>query len=290
MFGQQVINGLTVGGVYALMAVGYTLIYGVLGMINFAHGSIVTLGAYLSFTGVTLLGLPWPLAFLFSLTVTALAGILVERTGYFPLRNASVETQIICIYGISVILDNAIMLIWGAPARAFPAIIPSTVFRVSGLVVSPIQILIVGFALAVMALLFLLVYGTRMGLAMRAIALNPEAAVLMGIDTGRLRLQTFVLSSALAASAGTLVGAYYKVISYNLGLSTVIKAFVVSILGGIGNIAGAMVGGVVLGQIESLGAAYISTGYKDAFAFVVMILVLMVKPNGLLGVYTREKV
>ena len=290
MFWQQVVNGLTLGGVYALVAIGYTLVYGVLGMINFAHGSIYTLGAYLAFTGVVVLHLPFLAAFLFALVVTALAGILVERTGYFPLRDASVETQIICIFGLSIVLDNAIMLIWGAKPRAFPADLFPTNFEVAGLVISPVQILIIVFALLIMGLLYLLVYRTKVGLAMRAIALNPEAAHLMGINIGRVRLQTFVLSAALAASAGTLVGVYYKIITYNLGLATVIKAFVVSILGGIGNIAGAMVGGLVLGQIETLGAAYVSTGYKDAFAFVIMILVLMLRPNGLLGVYTREKV
>lgn len=290
MFWQQVVNGLTLGGVYALVAIGYTLVYGVLGMINFAHGSIYTLGAYLAFTGVVILHLPFPLAFLFSLVLTGLAGILVERTGYFPLRNASVETQIICIFGLSIVLDNTIMLIWGAQPRAFPADLFPTNFQFAGLVVSPVQIIIIVFALVIMGLLYLLVYRTKAGLAMRAIALNPEAANLMGINIGRLRLQTFVLSAALAASAGTLVGVYYKIITYNLGLSTVIKAFVVSILGGIGNIAGAIVGGLVLGQVETVGAAYISTGYKDAFAFIVMILVLMLRPNGILGVYTREKV
>lgn len=290
MFWQQVVNGLTLGGVYALVAIGYTLVYGVLGMINFAHGSIYTLGAYLAFTGVVVLHLPFPLAFLFSLVVTALAGILVERTGYFPLRNASVETQIICIFGLSIVLDNTIMLVWGAPPRAFPADLFPTHYQFGELIVSPVQIIIILFALAIMGGLYLLVYRTKTGLAMRAIALNPEAAHLMGINIGRVRLQTFVLSAALAASAGTLVGVYYKIITYNLGLSTVIKAFVVSILGGIGNIAGAMVGGLVLGQIETLGAAYVSTGYKDAFAFIVMILVLMLRPNGILGAYTREKV
>jgi branched-chain amino acid transport system permease protein len=290
VFWQQVINGLTIGGVYALVAVGYTLVYGVLGMINFAHGSIYTLGAYFAFTAVVMLHMPFWLAFLFALSLTALAGILVERTGYFPLRNASVETQIICIFGLSIVLDNAIRLIWGAQPRAFPADLFPNRFLVSGLVISPVQLIIIFFALAIMGLLYLLVYRTKAGLAMRAVALNPEAATLMGINISRLRLQTFVLSSVLAASAGTLVGVYYKIISYNLGLATVIKAFVVSILGGIGNIAGAMVGGLVLGQIETLGAAYISTGYKDAFAFIVMILVLMLRPNGILGVYTREKV
>jgi branched-chain amino acid transport system permease protein len=290
VFWQQVVNGLTLGGVYALVAIGYTLVYGVLGMINFAHGSIYTLGAYLAFTAVVVLHLPFPLAFLFSLVLTALAGIVVERTGYFPLRNASVETQIICIFGLSIVLDNTIMLVWGATPKAFPADLFPTHYQFGELILSPVQIIIILFALAIMGALYLLVYRTKIGLAMRAIALNPEAAHLMGINIGKVRLQTFVLSAALASSAGTLVGVYYKIITYNLGLGTVIKAFVVSILGGIGNIAGAMVGGLVLGQVETLGAAYVSTGYKDAFAFIVMILVLMLRPNGILGVYTREKV
>lgn len=290
MFVQQVMNGLTIGGVYALVAIGYTLVYGILGMINFAHGSIYTLGAYFAFTGVVFLHLPFPLAFLFSLVCTALAGIIVERTGYFPLRNATVENQIICIYGLSIVLDNIIMLVWGTVPQAFPSDIVPTRMVVAGVEIAPLQIIILGLALLIMLLLYLLVYRTKTGLAMRAIALNLEAANLMGINVDRLRLQTFVLSAALAASAGTMVGVYYKIITFNMGLNTVIKAFVVSILGGIGNISGAVVGGLLLGQIESLGAAYVSTGYKDAFAFIVMILVLLLRPNGLLGVYTKEKV
>ena len=290
MFVQQVMNGLTIGGVYALVAVGYTLVYGVLGMINFAHGSVYTLGAYFAFTGVVLLNLPLPLAFLFSLVCTAFVGVLVERTGYFPLRRATVENQIICIYGLSIVLDNIIMLVWGTVPKAFPSNVIPAHIQVSGIQVAPLQILILGLAIVIMLLLYFLVYGTRTGLAMRAIALNPEAANLMGINIDRIRLQTFALSAALAASAGTMVGMYYKIISYNLGLNTVIKAFVVSILGGIGNISGAVIGGLLLGQIEGLGAAYVSTGYKDAFAFIIMILVLLLRPNGLLGVYTKEKI
>jgi branched-chain amino acid transport system permease protein len=269
MFLSQVLNGITIGGVYALVAIGYTLVYGVLGMINFAHGSIYTLGAYFAFTAIAYLHLPFPLAFLFSLVCTAAAGILVERTGYFPLRNASVENQIICIYGLSIVLDNIIMLVWGTVPKAFPSDIVPNKILVAGVQIAPLQFIILGMAILIMILLYLLVYRTKTGLAMRAVALNPEAANLMGINIDRLRLQTFALSAALAASAGTMVGIYYKIISYNLGLSTVIKAFVVAILGGIGNISGAVVGGLLLGQIEGLGAAYVSTGYKDAFAFVV---------------------
>jgi branched-chain amino acid transport system permease protein len=290
VFVQQVMNGLTIGGVYALVAVGYTLVYGVLGMINFAHGSIYTLGAYFAFTGVVLLNLPLPLAFLFSLICTALAGVLVERTGYFPLRRATVENQIICIYGLSIVLDNIIMLVWGTVPRAFPSDVVPGQIMISGIQIAPLQILILGMAIGIMLLLYFLVYGTKTGLAMRAIALNPESANIMGINIDSIRLQTFVLSAALAAAAGTMVRMNYKIISYNLGLNTVIKAFVVSILGGIGNISGAVIGGLLLGQIEGLGAAYVSTGYKDAFAFIVMILVLLLRPNGLLGVYSKEKV
>lgn len=290
MFISQVLNGLMIGGVYALVAIGYTLVYGVLGMINFAHGSIYTLGAYFAFTGVVFLHLPFPVAFLFSLICTAAAGIIVERTGYFPLRHATVENQIICIFGISIVLDNIIMLVWGTVPKAFPSdIIPDKIL-VAGVNIPTVQTLILSLAVLIMILLYLLVYRTKKGLAMRAIALNPEVANLMGINIDRLRLQTFALSAALAASAGTMVGIYYKIISFNMGLSTVIKAFVVSILGGIGNISGAVVGGLLLGQIESLGAAYVSTGYKDAFAYIVMILVLLLRPSGLLGVYTKEKV
>lgn len=290
LFLQQVLNGLTVGSVYSLVAVGYTLVYGVLRLLNFAHGSIYTLGAYFAFTALVIFQLPFALAFAFALLATAAAGIFIERLGYFPLRNAPMENQIISVFGLAIVLDNAIMLIWGPSPKAFPASALTRTLRFGEFGVSLIQIAIFGLALAIMGFLYVLIYRSKIGLAMRATALNTEAAHLMGIDINRLRLQTFILSAMLAAAAGTMIGEYYKVITFNMGLGVVIKAFVVAILGGIGNVPGAMLGGLVLGLVESLGAAYISTGYKDAFVYLVMIAVLLFRPNGLLGRYVAEKV
>lgn len=290
LFLQQVINGLTIGSVYSLVAVGYTLVYGVLRLMNFAHGSIFTLGAYLSYTGLVILDLPFALAFLFGLVATSAIGVVVERVGYYPLRNARIENQIISVFGLAIVIDNAIMLIWGSSPSAYPTSSLARTLHAGQFQVSLIQITIFGLALAIMAGLYGLIYRTKVGLAMRAAALNTEAANLMGININSLRLQTFVLSSMLACVAGTMVGVYYNVITFNMGLGVVIKAFVVAILGGIGNVPGAMLGGLVLGLVESLGAAYISTGYKDAFMYIVMIAVLLFRPNGLLGRYVAEKV
>ncbi|MCC6793113.1 MAG: branched-chain amino acid ABC transporter permease [Thermomicrobiales bacterium] len=290
LFLQQIINGLTIGSVYSLVAVGYTLVYGVLRLMNFAHGSIYTLGAYFAYTALVIIKLPFALAFVFSLVATALIGILIERVGYYPLRNAPMENQIISVFGLAIVLDNAIMLLWGPSPKGFPASDLTRTIHFGAFSVSLIQLAIFAVALAIMIFLYVLVYRTKLGLAMRAAALNTEAAHLMGIDINRLRLQTFILSAMLAAVAGTMIGEYYKVITFNMGLGVVIKAFVVAILGGIGNVPGAMLGGLVLGLVESLGGAYISTGYKDAFVYIVMIAVLLFRPNGLLGRYVAEKV
>ena len=290
-FLQQVLNGLTVGAVYSLVAVGYTLVYGVLRLMNFAHGSIYTLGAYLGYTALVLLHAPLWTSLIFAIVVTGIAGAAVERIGYYPVRKAPVANQIVSVFGLAIVLDNLIMLVWGAQPRALPrSEFLSRTFSVGSFKLSIMQIAIFGTALLIMLLLSFLVYRTKPGLAMRATALNAEASALMGIRVERLRVQVFVLSAMLAAIAGLMVGLYYHIITFNTGLGVVIKAFVISILGGIGNVPGAILGGFLLAQVESLGGAYISTGYKDAFAYIVMILVLLFRPNGLLGQVRAENV
>lgn len=289
-FVQQVLNGLTVGSIYALVAVGYTLVYGVLRLMNFAHGSLYTFGAYACLTGVMILGWNFPLALLLALVLGAIAGGVVERVGYYPLRRSPMVYQIVSVFALSIVIDNSIMLIWGAAPRPFTSDFLQGAITVAGFRVSLVQIAIMAMALFIMAFLMVLVFKTRYGLAMRATALNTDASILMGVPVSRLRFQVFMLSSALAAAAGSMVALNYQQLTYDGGLGIVIKAFVVSILGGIGNVPGAILGGIVLGQVESLGGAYVSTGYKDAFVYIIMILVLILRPNGLLGTYVQDKV
>ena len=289
MFLQQAINGLTLGGVYALVAVGYTLVYGVMGLINFAHGSIYTWGAFFAFTLMVVFKLNFGLAFVLAMGATALLGILVERVAYWPLRKSPLVSQLVSVLAVSMIMDNLAMLIWGSVPRPFPSVFES-VWNIGGVRLSLLQGLIMGLAVTIMALLYVLIYKTKIGTAMRACSLDSEAGRLMGVNVDRVRLFAFALSSALAASAGALIGVYYRAVVFNMGYGVVIKAFVVAILGGVGNVAGAMVGGLLMGLIESFGAAYIASSWKDAFVYIVLVLVLLFKPNGLFGKYEQEKI
>lgn len=288
MFFQQLVNALTIGGVYALIGVGYTLVFGVLGLINFAHGSIYTWGAFIAFTLIVYLGIPFGWAFLLSMLLTALLGVVIERIGYYPMRKASLNCQIVSVLAISIILDNVAMKIWGTISRPFPTIKMSNVWNIGSIKISFLQLLIIGSALFLMLFLYILVYKTKVGTAMRATSLDVEASVLMGINISKIRLGTFALSCALASAAGTLVGEYYHSVVFNMGYGVVMKAFVVAILGGMGNVVGAMVGGILIGMIEVFGATFISSGWKDAFVFIVLILVLLLKPNGLFGTYEQK--
>jgi branched-chain amino acid transport system permease protein len=235
-------------------------------------------------------GTPFPLAFLLAMGATALVGAIVERMAYYPLRKSPLMSQIVAVLGISIIMDNLAMLIWGSEAQAFPSVMGSQVWTFAGVRISLLQFLIMGAGIVLMVALYFLVYQTKVGAAMRATSLDADAASLMGINVERLRLMTFTLSAALAAAAGTLIGAYYRTVIFNMGYGVVIKAFVVAILGGMGNVVGAMLGGLLMGLIECFGAAYIASGYKDAFVYIVLFLVLLLRPNGLLGTYEKEKV
>lgn len=290
MFLQQVINSLTLGGVYALIAVGYTLVYGVLGLINFAHGSIYTWGAFIAFTLMTYGGLSFGWTFILTMALTAVLGLVIERLGYYPVRKSPLVSQIVSVLGVSIILDNLAMIIWGSASKPFPAVQMPTLLTIGNVNISMLQFLIMGLALLIMIFLYVLVYRTNIGTAMRATSLDADTARLMGVNVERIRLLTFLLSCSLAAAAGSLIGIYYRSVVFNMGYGVVLKAFVVAILGGMGNIFGSMIGGVLMALIESFGSAYISSGWKDAFVYIVLILVLLFKPNGLLGTYEQEKV
>jgi branched-chain amino acid transport system permease protein len=318
-FLQQLVNGLTAGSVYAVVALGYTMVYGIIQLINFAHGEVVMIGAMVAFTVINALaggGLP-PLAVvllgaLSAIPVCMLVGYLMERLAYRPLRRAPRLAPLITAIGVSIILQHLAMLVWSRNVLAFPQIIHNRTFDVFGATVSAVQIAIIGICVAMMAGLALLVYRTPLGTAMRATAQNPQVAGLMGVDVNRVIAATFVIGAALGAVAGVLFGTYYGIAQYTMGSILGLKAFSAAVLGGIGNIPGAMLGGVLLGLVEALGAGYIGdltdlcsygwlaalmsdrcangghfilfgSNYQDVFAFIVLILVLVLRPQGLLG-------
>ena len=301
---QQIINGLVQGSVYALVALGYTMVYGILGLINFAHGEVVMVGAMIALTVLQALltaALAPALAVLVSLmaamAVCMALGYSIERIAYRPLRHAPRLAPLITAIGVSIVLQNLAMMIWGREYHSFPLPFNSASHQLGGATVNDVQIAIVIVALIIMAGLMWLVHRTRLGRAMRAVAENPSAAVLMGVDINRVISVTFMLGSALAAIAGFMVSANYGIVHYYMGFMLGLKAFTAAVLGGIGNLRGAMLGGVLLGLIESLGAGYIGdltggflgSNYQDVFAFFVLIAVLIFRPSGLLGEKLAER-
>ena len=298
-FLQQLTNGLAVGGIYALIALGYTMVYGVMKLINFAHGDLFTLGAYLGFTLLTSLGLMGrlpPAAGVAVLAVLvmglmAVAGAVLERAAYRPLRESPRLSAVVSALGASVFLQNAMMLVYGARFQVYPEdVLPRAAVEVFGFAIPVLRIAIVLVSLVMMAGLYVFVNKTRIGTAIRAAAIDQGAARLMGIDVNRVILIVFLIGPALGGAAGLMVGLYYGQFRYDMGLTYGLKAFTAAILGGIGNIPGAMVGGLLLGVIEALGAAYLSIAWKDAIAFCVLILILIARPTGLLGERVAEKV
>ncbi len=300
MFLQQVINGLTLGSVYALIALGYTMVYGILELINFAHGEIYMIGAYLGvillafFTAVGLtsvsLHLTLLLVVLLAAAICAAYGFTVEKIAYKPLRNAPRLSPLISAIGVSIFLQNFVMLTQGATDKVFPPLFGSGGFRFLTTTVSYLQAAIIIVSAAMMFLLQALVMKTKTGKAMRAVAQDKTMASLLGINVGRVISLTFVVGSGLAAVAGVMVAAYYGLVNYFIGYIAGIKAFTAAVLGGIGSIPGAMFGGILLGLVESLGASYVSSEYKDAYAFVILIVILLVRPGGLFGKAPEEKI
>ena len=301
---QVLFSGLALGAIYALVALGYTMVYGILGLINFAHGEVVMIGALTALAVIKPLagaGLPGPLAVLAGAAVAILVcmalGFAIERVAYRPLRHAPRLAPLITAIGVSMVLQQLAMIIWGRNYHSFPALLPATPRELGGAQITDLQIMIVVVAILMMAGLALLVNRTRLGRAMRATAENPEIAGLMGVDANHIIALTFVIGSALAAVAGVMVSANYGIAHYNMGFILGLKAFTAAVLGGIGNLAGAMFGGILLGLIEALGAGYIGdlTGgflgsdYQDVFAFFVLIVVLIFRPSGLMGEKVSER-
>lgn len=300
IFIQQLINGLVLGSIYALVALGYTMVYGILELINFAHGEVTMIGAMVALavsgaiagSGPDLPGLLVVLAGVMVAIPACMAlGYSIEKVAYRPLRRAPRLAPLITAIGVSIVLQNAAMLIWGRQYVSFPVLIAQDRHEILGAHITDLQIFIVLLSMLIMAALWLLVQRTSLGRAMRATAQSKEVAALMGVNVDRVISATFLIGSALAAVAGVMVSAYYGLAHYYMGFMLGLKAFSAAVLGGIGNIAGAMLGGLLLGVIEALGAGYIGelTGgflgshYQDVFAFVVLILVLVLRPSGLLG-------
>jgi branched-chain amino acid transport system permease protein len=298
IFLQQIINGLTLGSVYAVVALGYTMVYGIIQLINFAHGEVVMIGAMVSFSVINVLAgtaLPPVLivlaGILVAIPVCMLVGYAMERIAYRPLRGAPRLAPLITAIGISIILQHVALLVWSRNPLAFPQIIPLASYEVGGAIITGVQIAIILTSVLMMGALTLMVYRTRLGIAMRATSQNPQVAGLMGIDIDRVIAFTFVVGAALGAVAGVMVGTYYGVAHYSMGALLGMKAFSAAVLGGIGNLAGAMLGGILLGVVEALTAGYIGdltnnvfgSNYQDVFAFLVLIAVLVFRPSGLLG-------
>ncbi|MEO7038120.1 MAG: branched-chain amino acid ABC transporter permease [Polyangiaceae bacterium] len=302
-FLQQIINGLSLGSIYALIALGYTMVYGILKLINFAHGEVFMVGAYTGYYAAGALGIaafeerhqsfPLYLALLVliaAMAAAALLGVLIELFAYRPVRNAPRLTPLITAIGMSLFLQNAAMLVFSPNPRRYPAVLSEVRFELFGVIVTNIKLTIFVVALSLMLGLHLFVQRTWTGRAMRALSFNIDAAKLMGIDTNRVIRSTFAIGSALAAAGGILFGLDQITINPLMGVLTGLKAFVAAVLGGIGSIPGAVVGGLLIGLAEQLTAGYLSPEYRDAITFVILILILLLKPEGLLGVVRVEKV
>lgn len=298
-FFQQLTNGLAIGGIYALVALGYTMVYGVLKLINFAHGDLFTWGAYIGFTLLTSFALqnkigPLPTLFIFGILIMGLVGItgiILERVAYRPLRSADRLAAVVSALGASIVISNSIMLIYGAKFQVYPHnLLPQITISIFGMKIPFLRIAMLFLSLLLMIILYLFIQKTRIGTAIRATAIDHGAARLMGIDVNKIISTVFFIGPALGGAAGFMVGLYYGQLNFMMGWIYGLKAFIAAVIGGIGNIPGAMLGGLILGLIESLGAAYISTAWKDAIAFFVLIVILIVRPTGILGERVADKI
>lgn len=297
-FFQQLINGLAVGGIYALVALGYTMVYGVLKLINFAHGDIFTIGSYLGLTMLVswhLAGVLPPVLAVFAVFImvglfAAIIGFLLERTAYRPLRHASRLSAVVSALGASIFFENAIMLFYGARVYVYPDFLrPDFTISFLGMTIPGIRLIIIAVSIALMVCLWAFIQRTRLGAAIRAVAIDPAAATLMGINVDRIISLVFLIGPGLGGAAGLMVGIYYGQIDFTMGWVYGLKAFTAAILGGIGSIPGAMLGGFLLGVTEALAAGYIAMAWKDAVAFLVLIIILIIRPTGILGERTADK-
>src|SRR5215472_6850502 len=295
-FLQQLMNGLSLGSIYALIALGYTMVYGILRLINFAHGDVYMVGAYVGYyISLKLKGdkpsiLSAAVVMLGAMAAAALLGLLIQRFAYRPLRKAARLTLLVTAIFVSLLLENGGQLVFGPDPKFFPSLAPRTDFLVAGVRITSEQLAVIGVSLLLMVLLRAFVQNTRTGKAMRAVSFNLDAAKLMGISTDWIIAVTFALGSALAAAAGVLIGMQIPKIDPLMGIVYGLKAFVAAVLGGIGNIPGAVLGGLLLGISEVMVVGYLSSTYRDAIAFGILIVVLLIRPQGILGRVQKEKV
>lgn len=290
LFLQQLVNGIALGSIYALIALGYTMVYGTIRLINFAHGDVYMMGAFLGYYLITVLEMNLALAMVITMAAMAVLGVVIERVAYKPLRNSTRVAALITAIGVSYFLQNIMIYFIGPEVRAFPSPLEMKVFQVGGLIINSKQILVFVVAVVMMIVLQVIVQRTKMGKAMRAVAVDSEAAQLMGINVDRVISFTFALGSSLAGLAGILVGIYYNSIQPTMGTAPGLKAFIAAVVGGIGSIPGAMVGGYLIGILETIVTFMGGSMYKDAVVYGLLIVILLVLPAGLFGKATREKV
>ncbi|CAG37218.1 branched-chain amino acid ABC transporter permease [Desulfotalea psychrophila] len=296
IFLQQLVNGLTIGSMFAMIALGYTMVYGVMKLINFAHGDLVAASAFVGlFVFTELFGengsiLTAVAVFAVTAVIVAICGVLLERVAYRPLRTAPRLSAVVSALGASMVIQNGIMLLWGPQMKIFPDLIPQIYWELGGVVISLIQVIIMVLSLFLMIALYLFIEKTKMGTAIRASAIDQDAARLMGINVNNIIVTIFVIGSSLGAVGGLFIGMYYKGITFDMGWQYGLNAFVAAIIGGIGNIPGAMLGGMLLGLFNAFIAGYVSSTWADAFTFTLLIVILIVRPTGILGERVAEKV
>lgn len=283
----QMINGLTQGSLYALVALGFVIIFGTLNLVTFAHGEVYMVAAFVGYFALAVYHLPWPLALVGGMLAGAVLGVLTEKLAFRPMRNAGHMPPLLITIGLSIILKDLAMIVWGAENRAVPSIYEQTI-TVAGVQVSVLQLVILALAGVLVVALHLLLHGTKIGRAMRATAQDPEAAYAMGVNVNRVFSVAFGLASALGGAAGVLVGIYYNTVYASMGGSAGLKGFAACIFGGLTSIPGAILGGLIIGVVENLTVQFVSSGWRDAVAFLVMVAVLIVRPQGLLGKKLRS--
>jgi branched-chain amino acid transport system permease protein len=289
-FLQQVVNGISLGSIYALIALGYTMVYGIIKLINFAHGDVYMIGAFVGFAVITYAKMSFLPALLISMIACAVIGVVIEKVAYKPLRNSTRIAALITAIGVSLLLEYVMMFFVGAEVRSYPKVLSDTAYHLGSVVINMQQLYIVLTAIALMILLQFIVHQTKTGKAMRAVSIDPDAAQLMGIKVDSTISYTFAIGSAFAGAAGVLVGIYYNSIDPLMGIMPGLKAFVAAVFGGIGSIPGAMIGGLAIGTMETFVSGYGNSMYRDAAVFLFLIIILIIRPSGLLGKNTREKV
>lgn len=287
---QQLINGISLGSIYALIALGYTMVYGIIKLINFAHGDVFMIGAFVGFYAIAGWGLGFFPALLLAMTVCAIFGVLIERIAYKRLRNATRIAALITAIGVSLLIEYGVIYVRGAQPEAYPNVLPNKSFDIFGAQISSQSLLILSVSIILMLLLQFIVHKTKIGKAMRAVSHDMDAARLMGINVNNTISATFAIGSAMAGAAGVIFGVYYTKIDPLMGIIPGLKAFVAAVLGGIGIIPGAAVGGLVLGVVETVVSAFGFSLWRDAAAFIILILILLFRPSGIFGKNAREKV